>query len=428
MRFLYSLVLLLLLPFALSWLMWRTLRQTGHADRLGERFGSSPYLARNEIIWVHGASVGEIRAAAPLVKGLHQQFPQHPLLVTSFTGTGRAQAQALFGERVLVAQLPYDLPFFVNRWLKCVSPVIGIVMETEIWPNLFSACTRHHIPLLMVSARLSERALGRYRRFRVLVRNALTQVTMIAAQTEGDAEYFRRLGASPERLEISGNLKFDVQFPEDILAQGRALRERLFGHTIVVVAGSTREGEESMVLQAFRTLLVKHPACALVLAPRHPQRTTAVAELIKSAGYSCFRRSAGEARLQAGDVLLLDTLGELASFYAAGDLAFVGGSLVPVGGHNLLEPAALSLPVLAGPHLTNVRDIAELLKDAGGLILVKDAEGLGEAFIWLVGNRVTREHIGQAAQQTVAANRGALTHILLLVEKHIARSRAGNVR
>ena len=415
MRFLYSLTLLLLLPFAFVWMFWRTLRQTGHADKLGERFGSSPYLPRNEIIWVHGASVGEMRAAAPLVQALHRHYPQHPLLVTSFTGAGRVQAQALFGDRVLVAQLPYDLPFCVNRWLKCVSPVIGIIMETEIWPNLVAVCARRHIPLLMVSARLSERGLKHYRRFPRLVRAALAQVTAIAAQTEMDADGFRQLGAAPEHLAVIGNLKFDVQFPEALPQEGRALRTRLFDKATVIVAGSTREGEEAQVLSAFHSLLVKHPNCMLVLAPRHPERASSVAELINAQGSVCRRRSAGEVRLKAGEVLLLDTLGELTHFYAAAHVAFVGGSLVPVGGHNLLEPAALGLPVLAGPHLGNVRDIAEMLRHAGGLIVVDDAKTLGEAFIWLVGNPGTRQHIGQAAQQIVIANRGALDKALKLI-------------
>ncbi len=415
LRWLYSLVLLLLLPFAFAWMFWRTLRQTGHADKLGERFGSSPYLPRNEIIWLHGASVGEIRAMAPLVKSLHRDFPKHPLLVTSFTGSGRVQAQALFGGQALVAQLPYDLPFCVNRWLKCVSPVIGIVIETEIWPNLYAACARRRIPLLLVSARLSEHSLKRFRRMPRLVRAALGQVTAIAAQSVRDAEGFRQLGAPQERLSVIGNLKFDLQMPGTLKQEGRSVRSKLFGKASVIVAGSTREDEEQQVLSAYRDLLGKHPNCVLVLAPRHPQRTNSVAELIKIQGYVCRRRSAGEALLKPGEVLLLDTLGELTHLYAAGHVAFVGGSLVPVGGHNLLEPAALGLPVLAGPHLDNVRDIAEMLKDAGGLIVVNDAKNLGEAFVWLVGNTGTRQQIGQAAQQIVVANRGALDKALKLI-------------
>jgi 3-deoxy-D-manno-octulosonic-acid transferase len=420
LRFLYSLVLLLLLPFAFVWMFWRTLRQTGHADKLGERFGSSPYLQRNEIIWLHGASVGEIRAMAPLVKSLRREFPKYTLLVTSFSGTGRAQAQAMFSSQALVAQLPYDLPFCINRWLKCVSPVIGIVMETEIWPNLFAACARRHIPLLLVSARLSERGLRRLRRMPRLVSMALNQVTAVAAQTAADAEGFRQLGAPPQRLSVMGNLKFDIQLPETLRQEGRALRTKLFGKATVIVAGSTREGEEQLVLAAFRSLLSQHPNCVLVLAPRHPQRAGGVAELVRSAGSVCRRRSAGQLLLKPGEILLLDTLGELTHFYAAAHIAFVGGSLVPLGGHNLLEPAALGLPVLAGPHLLNVRDIAEMLKNAGGLIVVADADKLGEAFIWLVNNSATRQHIGQAAQHTVSANRGALDKAVKLIDAVLA--------
>lgn len=422
MRLLYALTLLLLLPFALGWLMWRSLRQTGHADKLGERLGSSPQLSGNPLIWVHGASVGEIRAAAPLVKALHQRYPQHALLITSFSATGRDQAQALFGGHALIALLPYDLPFCVNRWFKCVRPTLGIIMETEIWPNLFAACARRGVPLLMVSARLSPRALDRYRRFRGLMRHATRQVAMIATQTEGDAEGFRQLGAAPERLCVGGNLKFDLQFPDTLMGEGQALRAGLFPAATVIVAGSTREQEEALVLQAYQVLLAKQPDCTLVLAPRHPERGAAVAELVKAAGLIVRRRSAGVVPLKAGQVLVLDTLGELPRFYAAADVAYVGGSLVPVGGHNLLEPAALGVPVLSGPHLDNVTDIAELLRAAGGLTVVPDAPALGQAFLWLAANPVTRKHIGQAAQQSVIANRGTLARTMKLVEEHLARS------
>ncbi|MGH8363605.1 MAG: 3-deoxy-D-manno-octulosonic acid transferase, partial [Gammaproteobacteria bacterium] len=245
MRLLYSLTLLLLMPLALGWLMWRSLRQTGHADRLGERLGSSPQLSGNPLIWVHGASVGEMRAAAPLVKALRQRYPQHALLITSFSAAGRDQAQALFGGRALIALLPYDLPFCVNRWLKCIRPTLGIIMETEIWPNLFAACTRRGVPLLMVSARLSPRALDRYRHFRPLMRRATLQVAMIATQTEGDAEGFRQLGAVRERLCVGGNLKFDLQFPDTLMGEGQALRAGMFPAATLIVAGSTREQEET---------------------------------------------------------------------------------------------------------------------------------------------------------------------------------------
>lgn len=416
MRFLYSLILFLLLPFAFCWFMWRSLRQTGHPDHWGERFGSSPYLPPHQAIWVHAASVGEVRAAAPLVNALRQRDPQRPMIVTCFTASGREQAQRMFAGRVVVAQLPYDLGFCVRRWLGSVQPRLGIILETEIWPNLLLACGRAHIPLLMVSARMSERALRRYRRLRGLARRVLEQVGVIAAQTPADAECFRQMGVPAERLQVVGNLKFDIEFAPGLTAEGEHLRARLFGGNSVIVAGSTREGEELLVLRAFGDLLSGQPECVLVLAPRHPERAPAVAELVRARGLAVYRRSQGETPLAAGGVLVLDTLGELTHFYAAADLAFVGGSLVPVGGHNLLEPAALGLPVIAGPHLDNVRDIASLLKNAGGLTVVQDAPALGKAFQWLAGDPATRRRIGQAAQQTVNANRGTLKHILALVD------------
>lgn len=422
MRFLYSLILFVLLPFAFCWLMWRSLRQTGRPDHWGERFGSSPYLPPHQAIWVHAASVGEVRAAAPLVSALRQRDPQRPLIVTCFTASGREQAQRMFAGRVVVAQLPYDLKFCVRRWLGSVQPRLGIILETEIWPNLLLACGRAKIPLLMVSARMSERALRRYRRLRGLARPVLAQVGMIAAQTAADAECFRQMGVAAERLQVVGNLKFDIEFAPDLPAEGQHLRTRLFGGNTVIVAGSTRENEELPVLRAFETLLAGRPECVLVLAPRHPERATAVAELVRAQGLAVYRRSQGETPLAAGGVLVLDAIGELTLFYAAADIAFVGGSLVPVGGHNLLEPAALGLPVITGPHLDNVRDVAGLLKDAGGLTVVKDAPALGKAFLWLAGDRATRRRIGQAAQQTVNANRGTLKHILALVETGAAES------
>lgn len=410
------------MPFAFCWLMWRSLRQTGHVDRWGERFGSSPYLPPHEAIWLHAASVGEVRAAAALVDALHRRDPQRPLLVTCFSAAGRRQAQQLFAGRVVVAQLPYDLGFCVRRWLGCIQPRLGIILETEIWPNLLFACRRSKVPVVMVSARMSERALRRYRRLRSLARRALDQVAMIAAQTEADAACFRELGVPAYRLQVAGNLKFDIEFAPSLPAEGAALRARLFGEQLVIVAGSTREHEELPVLQAFQTLQSKQPDCVLVLAPRHPERAQTVVELARARGLTVDRRSTGETPLTSGGVLVLDTLGELTHFYAAADLAFVGGSLVPVGGHNLLEPAALGLPVVTGPHLDNVRDIAGLLREAGGLTVVADAETLGQAFIWLAGNPGTRQRIGEAARQTVAANRGTLECVLKLVDEYLARS------
>jgi len=423
MRFFYTLTLLLLAPFAFIWFAWRGWRQTGSADKLGERLGSSPFLPQGVAIWVHGASVGEIRAAAPLVQTLHRKYPERPILVTTFSATGRRHARQLFGDKVMVSLMPYDLPFFVNRFLETTKPAVGVIMETEIWPNLYAGCAKRNIPLLLVSARMSERAFGRYSdwKFRGLIRGALQRVQQIAAQSEADAARFQSLGADTARLSIMGNLKFDVQAGDELLAAGQALRQKSFGKAGVVVAGSTREGEEPILLEAFRKLLQSQPNTVLVLAPRHPERANAVAAAISTAGFSFRRLSAGDVALKPGEVLLVDVLGQLMKFYAAGDVAFVGGSLVPVGGHNLLEPAAVGLPVLAGPHLENVQDVAEMLKDAGVLTSVTDAESIAAAAAWLLGNTSTRHSIGEMARGKVMQNRGALDKAVELVKAQLAR-------
>ncbi|HEX7966490.1 MAG TPA: 3-deoxy-D-manno-octulosonic acid transferase [Gammaproteobacteria bacterium] len=423
MRFFYTLALLLLAPFAFAWFAWRSFRQTGSGDKLGERLGSSPYLPPGVAIWVHGASVGEIRAAAPLVQSLHRKYPDRPLLVTTFTATGRRQARQLFGDRVVVSLMPYDLPFFVSRFLQGTRPAVGVIMETEVWPNLYAGCDKRKIPLLLVSARMSERAFNRYSEwtFRGLIRGALRRAKRVAAQTEADAARFRALGAPEDRLSVMGNLKFDVQAGADLMETGKALRHKLFGKAGVLVAGSTREGEEPILLEAFRKLLAARPDSILVLAPRHPERANAVAAAISAAGFGFRRLSAGETPIKAGEVLLIDVLGQLMKFYAAGDAAFVGGTLVPVGGHNLLEPAAAGLPVLAGPHLANVQDVAEMLKDAGVLTPVSDADTLAAAAAWLLGNDAMRGSIGELARGKVLQNRGALERALSLVSAELAR-------
>ncbi len=421
MRLLYTLVLLLLAPFAFMWFAWRTLRQTGASDKLGERLGSSPYLQPGVAIWVHGASVGEIRAAAPLVQALHRQYPERPLLVTTFTGAGRRQARQLFGDKVVVSLMPYDLPFFVSRWLNTIQPAIAVVMETEIWPNLYAACAKRKIPLLLLSARMSVRSFERYQKYLSLVRGTLARATAIAVQSETDDARFRLLGASDVQLSTMGNLKFDIDVDEALLKSGAELRARLFGGAQVLVAASTREGEEPLLLQAFRTLLATRPGTVLVLAPRHPERANAVAEAVTAAGLPFRRLSAGEVALKPGEVLLVDALGQLMRFFAAADVAFVGGSLVPVGGHNLLEPAAVGLPVLCGPHLYNVRDVAEMMKEAGVLTIVRDPEELAAAAAWLLGNDDTRRSIGSLARRKVAENRGALDRALKLIQAHLPR-------
>jgi 3-deoxy-D-manno-octulosonic-acid transferase len=420
-RLIYTLVLLLLAPFAFIWFAWRGYRQTGSADKLGERMGSSPYLPPGVAIWVHGASVGEIRAAAPLVQTLHRKFPERPILVTTFSATGRRHARQLFGDKVMVSLLPYDLPFFVSRFLDTTKPAVAVIMETEIWPNLYAACDKRKIPMLLVSARMSARSFETYSKYASLTRGALQRLRAVAAQSEADAARFRDLGVPQDRLMVMGNLKFDVQAGPELKAAGQALRQRLFGEAGVMVAGSTREGEEPILLEAFRKLLQSQPNTVLVLAPRHPERASAVTAAIGAAGFGFRRLSAGEAPVRPGEVLLVDVLGQLMKFFAAGDVAFVGGTLVPVGGHNLLEPAAVGLPVLAGPHLENVKDVAQMLQEAGVLTPVTDADSVAAAAAWLLGNVSTRRSIGDVAEAKVMENRGALDRAVELVRVLLTR-------
>jgi 3-deoxy-D-manno-octulosonic-acid transferase len=399
----YCLAPLLLLAAA-----WRA-RGGGAATVFRERLGLGAPAAPGGL-WVHAVSVGEVQAAASLVRALRARYPARPLTLTTTTTTGRERAQALFGADVSVRYLPIDLPGAVRRFLARVRPATGIVLETELWPNLYRACRRAGVPLVLASATVSERSARRYARVTRLVREALAGVS-VAAQSEPDAARFVALGAEPARLRVTGNLKFDLALPADLDATARALRATLGGRA-VWVAGSTHEGEEAVVLEAHARLTSAQRAPLLVLAPRHRERFEAVAARLAAGGIAHVRRSSGRPVEPTTRVLLLDSLGELLLFYAAGDVAFVGGSLVPVGGHNLLEPAAVGRPVVTGPHTASAAPAARLLSAAGALVVVHDAPEL-EAAVgrWLApdGDGALAGERGRAA---VLANRGALGRFL----------------
>ena len=350
MRILYLLAVYLTAPVISAVLLARGLRDRSYWHNFRERFGLGPRRPPHGV-WVHAVSVGEVQASAPLVTALARRHPDLALTVTTFTPTGAARARALFGNIAEVRYVPYDLPGAVRRFLKRVDPALAVIFETELWPNLYRECGRRRVPLVLASARISERSLGRYRRLGALFRDALSQASIVAAQGEADAARFRALGADAASTHVTGNLKFDFELPEDLAERGRRLRRHYARGRPLWVAGSTHEGEEAAVLEAHAQVRGTHPDALLAIAPRHPQRFAAVAQLLGEAGVTFTRRSHGE---QAGDearaVLLLDSLGELLEFYAAADVAFVGGSLVPLGGHNLLEPAALKLwgPVRIG--------------------------------------------------------------------------------
>jgi 3-deoxy-D-manno-octulosonic-acid transferase len=418
MRLLYLAAVYLAAPVISVLLAVRGLRDRSYWRHFGERFGLGASLASSPI-WVHAVSVGEVQAAAALVVALRDRYPQTPVLVTTFTPTGAARARALFRGTVAVRFLPFDLPGAVRRFLDRANPRLAIIIETELWPNLYRQCRLRRIPLVIASARLSRRSIDRYRRLGALFKETVAGGVVVAAQGVGDAERFRALGAAAERTHITGNLKFDLTLPPDIGERGRALREQYAPAEAVWVAGSTHGGvEEDAVLEAHRRVAAVHSGALLVLAPRHPNRCGEVAGWLERQGIAFARRSqpfAADAAKGRPKVLLLDTLGELLYFYAAADVAFVGGSLALIGGHNLLEPAALGLPVLTGPNNSNGEDVAHLLLDCSAAEIVRNGAELGSRVAELLADQALRAEMGSRGRAAVDRNRGALEKLMALI-------------
>lgn len=421
MRWLYLLAAYLAAPLHAARLASRALmRREPPGPPLTQRFGFGPPV-HGRPLWIHAASVGEMQLAASLVNALRARVPDVPILVTAFTTTGAARALAL-KPGITVRYLPYDLPGAVRRFLVRTRPRVAIILETELWPVLFGLCRRRGIPLMIASARLSSRSVHRYRRFATLFRPAL-RGALIAAQSPEDAERFRTIGAEPQRTHVIGNLKFDFTLPPDIAERGTRLRARYAPHRPLWVAGSTREGEDALVIAAHRHVREALPNALLALAPRHPQRFEAVAAALSAQGIAFVRHAqAPTAEVAASAaVVLVDSLGELLEFYAAADAAFVGGSLVPAGGHNLLEPAALGRPIATGPHQFNAEDVARRLFECGAARRVCDEQTLGETMIEWLRDPPAGAQTGARGKEMIAANRGALERLLALIVPLCAR-------
>jgi 3-deoxy-D-manno-octulosonic-acid transferase len=415
MRFIYNLLIYLAAPVAFLMQLWRGLRDPSYRERLGERFGFGSPLA-GDVIWIHAVSVGEVQAAESLVRKLLMRHPQHTLLLTTVTPTGAARARQLFGDMVHLRYIPFDLPGSVRRFFDRARPRLAMILETELWPNLYAECGRRDVPLVLASARISPRSVGRYRRLVPLFRQALSHGILIAAQSETDAARFRSIGANPERTHVTGNIKFDFQPPRGIEERGAHWRKANAPGRPIWVAGSTHEGEEEMILDAHRAVRLRYPEALLLLVPRHPQRFDAVRDLLGRRGEAYTNRSSGAAIPHSTSVMLGDTMGELMMFYAAADVAFVAGSLVPIGGHNLLEPASLGRPLLTGPHNFNNESVARLLLEAGAARIVSGATELGDSVSELLGNRALCASMGAAGRGVLDANRGALDRLLRLVD------------
>ncbi|MGH8284665.1 MAG: lipid IV(A) 3-deoxy-D-manno-octulosonic acid transferase, partial [Steroidobacteraceae bacterium] len=404
-------------------MLWRGLRDRSYWRNFRQRFGFGERAASRSI-WVHAVSVGEVQASAPLVQALRARYPTVPIVVTTVTPTGVERARGLFKESVDVRFVPLDLPGSVGRFFDRVQPRLAIVFETELWPTLFHECGRRAVPLVLASARISPRSVRRYRWLVSLFRETLSHGIVIAAQSEEDAARFRSIGANPQRTHVIGNVKFDFAVPAETLSRGEAIRIRHAAERSVWVAGSTHEREEAVVLDAHGLLRRSHPDALLMLVPRHPNRFAEVASWLQRNGVWFARRSQGNACTPETEVLLVDTLGELLDFYASCDVAFVGGSLVPIGGHNLLEPASLGRPILTGSHNFNGEDIARLLIERGAAHVVGDAPALAKALGSLFAEPAERARIGALGRAAVEENRGALARLLALVDPLLAEAGA----
>lgn len=411
MRAIYSLFAYLVLPFAFLRLAWRGYRAPDYFRRWPERLGFYRASAR-DVIWIHAVSVGETEAAVPLVKALRERYPDAPILISNTTPTGSAHCRKRFGGDVLNVYLPYDTPDAVARFLKAFRPRIGIVMETEWWPNLFAACSKRGVPLVLANGRLSAKSARGYRKLGALVRDTLRRIDLIAAQTQADADRYLALGADPARVTVTGSIKFDLHVPASVREVGLVVRGQLGANRPVWMIASSHAEEEPALLDAVARVNAELPASALIWVPRHPERFESVAQACEARGWRIARRSGQQPADKTTQIYVGDSMGEMLAYYAASDVAFVGGSLIPVGGHNLLEPAALGVPALTGTHTHNFSRIVEWLVEAGHTEVVDTAEQLALRMIALLGQADERARRGQAGEAVVASQRGALDRLL----------------
>ncbi|MEN8174451.1 MAG: lipid IV(A) 3-deoxy-D-manno-octulosonic acid transferase [Pseudomonadota bacterium] len=415
MRRFYTLLLYLIAPLALVRLWWRGRRNPGYYQRWRERLGDVPPPATGPLIWIHAVSVGEAQAAQPLVRRLQSEFPEYGVLITTTTPTGAETVRRLFNSDVEHRFFPFDLPPFVARFLDRIRPSVLLIMETEIWPNLLAACEQRGIPVGLVNARMSERSARGYGWVQPLTRDALARLSFIAAQGEADVARLRDLGADPADIIQSGSLKFDIRLPASVPEQAEILRLSWGLDRHVWVAASTHDGEEEQILAVHRQVLEVFPNALLVLVPRHPERFDGVVQLVREKGFSLLRRSEHLNCEPDCQVFIGDTMGELPVFLAAADLAFIGGSLVEVGGHNLLEPAALGVPVLFGPWMFNFALIADLFVEQQAGCQVRDAAHLGEMLLAWFRDPQERARVGDNGRRVVESNRGALERVMTAV-------------
>ncbi len=418
LRIIYSFILYLLVPFAVLRLFFLGFRNLAYRARWRERFGfPGKITSHNKIIWLHAVSVGEVQASRPLVESLQAEYSDYKILLTTMTPTGADCVRKYFSDDVKHLYLPYDLPLSIKNFISNVDPLILIIMETELWPNLFYYCRKKNVPVIIVNARMSEKSVNGYRYFPSLTRATLQDISLIVAQEKRDAKRFVRLGADADKVSIVGNLKFDIHFPHSIHEQAKSLRRyfSMSGTDInrpIWIAASTHEGEEKIILNAFERILEKHPKCLLIIAPRHPERSENVRALCGRGNLEVLSKSDNKEFNENIKVFILDTLGELPMYYASADVAFVGGSLTEAGGHNMLEPACLGLPVIMGPHVFNFQAISQLLIDEGAAWRVANVYELSSIVSDLLSDANLRASVGERGRNVVLRNRGNVKKIM----------------
>lgn len=415
MKLLYTALFYLILPLVFARLYWRGIKAPAYRHRWKERLGYYQIPVLNNSVWIHAVSVGEAEAVFPLIKRLQALYPAQAFVVTTTTPTGSARVQAVLGKTVAHVYLPYDTLGAVQRFFKHFQPKIAVIMETEIWPNLFAACGQRDIPLLIINARLSAKSARGYRRITGLVRPTLSHVTTIATQTDADAGRFLAIGASPQQVQTLGNIKFDTPPAGALLIQGQQLRKQAFPGRFVWIVASTHHNEELFFLSLYPKLKAIAPSLLLLIVPRHPERFIDVQQLCQTQSLNVVMRSSGLDCDNSTDVYIADTLGELKMLYAAADIAFVGGSLVPVGGHNVLEAAAVNVPVMFGTYMHNFSLIAQGLLDANAALQCPDSPALLNGFERLYSDTAYRRTLTKNAQQFIFDNRGATERILDLL-------------
>ncbi len=419
MRLLYTLLIYLFSPVILFFLYRPKKGKPGFESRWKEHLGFVPLPRNQDPVWIHAVSVGETLAITPFIQAFKKQHPDTPIILTTTTRTGADQAQKL-GELIEHRYAPLDYPDVLSRFFSRIQPRMLIIMETELWPNLLNQCHNRSIPVVIMNARLSERSCQRYQHIRSFFASMSQAIKLLLCQHQDDAARFVRLGVSPENIQVTGSVKFDIHLNQDQIEQSSKDRKFLKGRP-VWIAASTHKGEDELILQAHRKILTLYPNALLILVPRHPERFTAVAELCIAEKFTMCRRSDAITGLSVNQILLGDSMGEMAYYFQLADIAFMGGSFVTVGGHNLLEPAALAKPTLIGPHFFNFTDITNQLVDKKACFIVENQEALADRIIELLKNPELQHDMGMAGFDVVTANQGALDKSLKAVESLLHR-------